>query len=122
MRGRTRGRRPSCAAAGPDASVYEAVKEVRARAGMPALPDGLSQAQVRERIRHERRVEFALEGQRLLDLKRWGIAEQKIKAIDANQSPNAYVFSANNVLWPFPQGEIDYYKAHNSDLQQNPGY
>ena len=48
-------------AVGPDASVYQQINEVRARPGvnMPPLPAGLSQDEMRERIRHERRVEFA---------------------------------------------------------------
>ncbi len=61
-------------AVGADASVYKQINEVRDRPGvkMPGLPAGLNQAQMRDRIRHERRVEFALEGQRYFDLRRWG--------------------------------------------------
>jgi hypothetical protein len=109
-------------AIGPDASVYNAINLVRSRASMPPLPTGLSQSDMRDRIRSERRVEFAFEGQRWLDLKRWGLADQKINAIDTDQSPVKYLFQPNNYLWPFPQSEIDYYKAHGGDLGQNPGY
>ena len=58
-------------ATGPDASVYKAVNDVRARPGikMPALPAGLTKDQMRERIRQERRVELALEGLRWMTLK-----------------------------------------------------
>ncbi len=108
--------------AGPDASVYAAVNQVRARVSMPPLPGGLSQSNMRDRIRHERRIEFAFESQRWLDLKRWNLAEQKINAIGTDQSPVKYIFQSNNYLWPFPQSEVDYYKAHGSDLGQNPGY
>lgn len=52
---------------------YGPINEVRARAGMPALPMGLSQDQMRERIRRERRVEFALEENRFYDMRRWEI-------------------------------------------------
>jgi starch-binding outer membrane protein, SusD/RagB family len=45
-------------ASGPDASVYAAVNEVRARVDMPDLPEGLSQEEMRQRIRNERRVEL----------------------------------------------------------------
>ncbi len=42
---------------------------------MPALPAGLSKDQMRERIRRERRVEFALEENRFYDMRRWTILE-----------------------------------------------
>jgi hypothetical protein len=70
-------------AVGPDASVYKQVNEVRARpdVNMPALPAGLSQQQMRERIMHERRVELALEGQRYFDLRRWGWQSKNLMAL-----------------------------------------
>lgn len=57
--------------AAPDQSIYDAVDAVRERAGQPALPRGLSQAQMRERIRRERRVELAFENKRYFDIIRW---------------------------------------------------
>ncbi|MDP4251186.1 MAG: RagB/SusD family nutrient uptake outer membrane protein [Bacteroidota bacterium] len=109
---------------GPDASVYQAVNDVRTRpsVNLPPLASGLSQAQMRDTIRHERRIELAFESQRWLDLKRWNLGVEKIGAIGTDQSPVKYVFLPNNYLWPFPQSEIDYYKAHGHDLGQNPGY
>lgn len=59
----------------PDKSVYDALKEVRARAGQPELPAGLSQSEMRIRIRNERRVELCLEEHRFFDLRRWKDAE-----------------------------------------------
>lgn len=59
----------------PDKSVYDALKEVRARAGQPELPAGLSQSEMRTRIRNERRVELCLEEHRFFDLRRWKDAE-----------------------------------------------
>ena len=97
-------------AVGPDGSVYSALNLIRERSSMPDITVGLTQPEMRERIRHERRIEFAFEGQRLLDLKRWKIADQKINAIGTDQAPIKYIFQANDYLWPFPQGEIDYYK------------
>jgi hypothetical protein len=55
----------------PGQNVYDAVNEVRARSGQPGLPAGLSQAQMRERIHNERRVELCLEEHRFFDLRRW---------------------------------------------------
>jgi hypothetical protein len=64
-------------AAGPDASVYEAVNAVRERPGtdLPPLPAGLSQAEMRDAIHHERRIELVFEHKRLFDLWRWKQAE-----------------------------------------------
>lgn len=63
----------------PDQSVYDAVNAVRARVGMPALPIITADATkegMRRRIRNERRVELAFEGQRFWDVRRWMIAGQ----------------------------------------------
>ncbi|MBB6238337.1 hypothetical protein HDC90_002970 [Pedobacter sp. AK013] len=62
-------------AIGPDLSVYNAINAIRNRVGMPNLPAGLNQAEMRTRIRHERRVEMAFEEQRFWDIRRWKIAE-----------------------------------------------
>ena len=55
-----------------DASVLTAINLVRARAGQPASVTG-SQTAMRTLIRRERAVEFAGEGLRLFDLRRWDI-------------------------------------------------
>jgi len=110
-------------AAGPDASVYQQVNDVRARPGvsMPGLPAGLTQDQMRQKIRHERRVEFALEGLRYFDLRRWGIATQKLNGFHPNPVTPAvtYVYKDNYQFWPIPQTEIDRNKP---TLVQNDGY
>ena len=48
---------------------------VRFRAGLPGYSEGASQEQVREWIKHERYVEFAFEGKRYYDSRRWKDAE-----------------------------------------------
>jgi hypothetical protein len=63
-------------AVGPDASVYNAINAIRARVNLPALPAGLTQSQMRDAIRQERRVELCFENKRLFDIKRWKIGEQ----------------------------------------------
>lgn len=62
----------------PDIKIY--VDKVRARNGvdMPPLPVNLSQAEMRERIRNERRVELAFEGHRPWDVRRWMIGQEKL--------------------------------------------
>lgn len=52
------------------------VKLVRKRAGLEALPEGLSQEQMREAIRHERRVETPFELIRYYDMRRWKIMDK----------------------------------------------
>jgi len=55
-----------------DATVTTAINLVRTRAGQPAIALG-SQTAMRSVIRRERAVEFASEGLRLFDLRRWDI-------------------------------------------------
>lgn len=110
-------------ASGPGASVYQQVNEVRARPGinMAGLPAGLSQDQMREKIRHERRVEFPFEGLRYFDLRRWGIATQKLNGFVQNPSvaPDIKIkYEDKYEFWPIPQTEIDRNKGV---LEQNPG-
>ncbi|KIO75446.1 hypothetical protein TH53_20945 [Pedobacter lusitanus] len=114
-------------ASGPDQSVYDAINMVRNRSSikMPPLPAGLSQETMRQRIRHERRIEFAGEGLYYSDVKRWGIAETVLnRAIKLNgaQKKGAIeqrVFRAGrDYLMPFSQNDID----SDPNLVQNPGY
>jgi len=122
-------------AAGPDASVYEAVNKVRARSELPALKAGLSQEQMKQAIAQERRVELAFEERRWYDLLRLKIAEDKIngqfhamkiekangvKKYEVILAPNGdRVFKADkNYVLPIPQGVID----KNSKIEQNPNY
>ncbi|ACU60201.1 RagB/SusD family nutrient uptake outer membrane protein [Chitinophaga pinensis] len=60
-------------ATGPDASVYSAINSVRRRAGLPALPAGMTQTEMRINIRRERRIELAFEDKRWYDIRRWDI-------------------------------------------------
>lgn len=56
---------------GPVPSVYDAVNEVRARAELPPLPEGLSKDEMRMRIHKERQVELAFEYTYYFDCLRW---------------------------------------------------
>jgi len=60
----------------------------------------------------ERRAELGFENQRILDLKRWGIAKAVMIAHGKN-------FQDRHMLYPIPQSEID---ASAGLLVQNPGY
>ena len=99
---------------GPDASVYSALNKIRQRAAMPEVTLGLSAADMREVIRHERKVELSQEGFRYFDLVRWGIAKQKINS-NSRQKRNWHEY---NSLLPIPQSEMN----ANPNLVQNPGY
>jgi hypothetical protein len=113
--------------AGPDASVYAAVNSIRTRATMPPLPTGLSQSQMRDAIRHERRVELAFEDHRYWDVKRWALATTlfstatnplKKVTITRNATTGAKtyaysiitgeqrVFLDKHYLFPIPQSEL----------------
>lgn len=107
---------------GPTQKVYNAINSIRARKGvdMPPLPTGLSQAQMREKIRHERRIELAFEGHRYFDLKRWRIIGEIMNNFDEPTLPlYKSVFEDRFYLWPIPQSEID---KNNGVLVQNPNY
>ena len=55
-----------------DASVTDAINAVRRRSGQPNTT-ATSAAGLRQQVRRERVVEFATEGLRLFDIRRWGI-------------------------------------------------
>jgi len=61
----------AAAEAGQLTDAAKAVNEIRARAGMPALPASLSKADLVKRIHAERRVELAMEENRYFGLRRW---------------------------------------------------
>ncbi|MEY8487689.1 RagB/SusD family nutrient uptake outer membrane protein [uncultured Parabacteroides sp.] len=137
-----------------DASAFEAVNQIRRRVGMPDLQNtdatkptycGTQDA-LRQRIRNEWRVEFAMEGsKRKWDIRRWGIAKDvlnapflgmKYKMVDDPNAPEGdngkkcilyqgenikltgSKYEDHNYLFPIPQEEIDL----NPALTQNPGY
>jgi len=114
----------------PDIALYLNMVRQRNGVALPALPAGLSQAEMRERIRHERRIELAFEDQRFWDVRRWMQAPQYLGAflngvkITKTGSTFSYerivvenrVFQPKMYLYPIPQGEL----MINKDLLQNP--
>jgi hypothetical protein len=102
---------------GPDATVYKATTDLRARVGMPPFPAGLTKDQMKDRIRHERRVELAFEGLRYYDLIRWHTANQVLNNVKDGLQP--YHFEDKFYKWPLPQTEID---KSGGVLVQNPNY
>jgi hypothetical protein len=105
---------------GPTRKVYDAVNRIRERSAQPHLPEGLSKEQMRERIRKEWRVEFAFEGHRYFQLKRWKLMEELVNgATDPALPTYIKVFNPAFYYWPLPQSEID--KA-GGVLIQDPNY
>jgi starch-binding outer membrane protein, SusD/RagB family len=113
-----------------DQSVYDAINAVRTRADMPAITGPHSQDELRQILRHERRIELAFEGLRVFDIRRWGIAADVmagqhygIDYVDEDGDPQTIPadfrsFTARDMLWPIPQKELDL----NPNISQNPGY
>lgn len=120
--------------------VYALIDQVRQRVGMPKVEDvegsNLSKEQLREVLRHERRVEFMIEGTRYIDMLRWKdeslvhdvYGYNRAKLSDPS-SPATWTFEKVKVvtrkfdaskgwLWPIPQDEMQ----NNANLTQNPGY
>lgn len=95
--------------AGADASVYEALNEVRSRVGMPDVTAGLSKEAMREVIRNERRIELAGEGHRWNDIRRWGISSQVMKNIYSIHGELAQKrrWEDKFIRLPFPISAID---------------
>lgn len=88
----------------------------RARGGNNAVLPVVTttdQALLRDAIRHERRVELAMEHDRFFDLVRWGIAAPVLQAAGKN-----FVAPKHNLM-PIPQTQIDLSKGK---LTQNIGY
>ncbi|WP_209319672.1 RagB/SusD family nutrient uptake outer membrane protein [Ancylomarina longa] len=116
-----------------DQSVYDAINEVRQRAdvNMPSVTAGKSQDQLRTIVRRERRVELAFEGLRLMDIRRWKIAENVMPGVpkgltytdpdsggEVTLSWGVRSFDVNkDYLWPIPQAEIDV-----THIEQNSGW
>lgn len=125
-----------------ESEVFGLIDQVRQRPAvmMPKMEDaegtGLSKEQLIEAIRHERRVEFAFEGTRISDIRRWKIGPQVMvdaEGYDYNKAklmPPVYVkyvvdrrsFNPNrDYLWPIPQNEINTNPFINA-ANQNPNY
>lgn len=70
------------------------INQVRRRVDMPTVESvegtGLSQFELLEVIKHERRVELAFEGLRLFDLYRWKELDKAVKNIENERVANGF--------------------------------
>ena len=97
---------------GPNAAAYDAVNQVRARAGVGPLPAGLGQAAFSDALLQERAWELCFEGHRWFDLRRF---DQLVPVMNAYGQP---IQAPKHLLFPIPQRELDV----NNELSQNPDY
>jgi hypothetical protein len=120
--------------------IKSAFNRVRFRAGLPGLSAAelVSQESIRNAIKLERKIEFACEGRRYHDLRRWldaptayskPITGMNVKATSSQRDkfytrttlsePLTYrAWSYKMYFWPIPKEAID----KNSKLVQNPGW
>lgn len=133
-----------------DASVYQAINQIRSRARMPNIASSLTQAQLRTALRYERKIELCNDGLRWYDLRRWGIAPKVMNGslylnrsgntwtknvlvdIDENYSPvyneteAKKYFTTQEVVFRENKDELwpvpQAERDANKELSQNPGY
>jgi starch-binding outer membrane protein, SusD/RagB family len=107
---------------GQTSQAYEYIQMVRSRVGLPDLATvkpNMTKEQMRDQIAHERLLEFALEGHRFDDIKRWGWLNNPAKLAELKQrDPEFNSYIPGRELFPIPQSDID----NNPGWQQNPGY
>ena len=120
-----------------------AVDEIRARVNMPAIPAGLSKAELVLRVHHERRVELAFEENRYFDLRRWSAPDGDLSATCkwltaaaiTRNADGSYTYDrklvrntprgnySNKYLWmPLPLGEANRLQSITGISWQNAGW
>ncbi|OZI05311.1 RagB/SusD family nutrient uptake outer membrane protein [Siphonobacter sp. BAB-5385] len=107
---------------GRTTEAYTYVDQIRQRVGLARLTTaqpGLSQAQFRTQIKHERVTELSGEGQRWFDLQRWGeLTEANLPALRARDPEFGSFTLDKSAYYPIPQSDLDL----NPSLSQNQGY
>ena len=113
--------------------VLKYLNAIRERAGIPAYEGSYTQAEMRNMIRLERRIELLDEGKRYTDLRRWMLSKEvfskPIKGLNVKSTtPEQFFFQTRtfmirsfedrNYLWPIRQTYID----NNPKLVQNYGF
>jgi starch-binding outer membrane protein, SusD/RagB family len=105
-------------------AIINRIRTERDDVKITALPMGLSQSEAREQLRHERRIELAMEGRYWADIKRWNIGPDiypvEVKDHEGNvietKFPAGYL--EHYQLMPIPDSE----RSLNENLEQNPGW
>lgn len=122
----------ACCELGLFLEAKQALEQVRNRARngnasiLPEFPGynnyNDTQEDLRDAIRHERRVELAMEGHRWYDICRWGIAKEVMDSYKASASEEvrrhmAEFIEGKHELFPIPSKEIEL-----NPMDQNPNY
>ena len=123
----------------PSQDVYDAIIELRKRAGIEPGSDNLyglkanmTQEEMRKTIHNERRIELAFEEHRFFDIRRWREAEDIYKtplkgmSIIQGKGHSSYSetdvlevdFDAHRYLYPIPYSEVN----KNKNMVQNPNW
>jgi len=126
----------ACIELGQDAEARTYINMIRRRAGMPDITE--SGAALRDRYRHERKIELMFEDHRIWDVRRWVIGPQAYKTthlVDVvykllpdkttskvptitSKTFEAYAWINKAYFFPILRDEM----SKNSLLVQNPGY
>lgn len=126
-------------AEGPGQEVIGHLNAIRDRAGIQpgetggyGIPANITQSQLRDLIRNERRLELAFEEHRYWDIRRWKIAGSVMNApLHGMQITQTGIILTHNrvpvfeprfetamYLYPIPDSEV----LKNNQMQQNPGW
>lgn len=99
---------------------YPYIQQVRSRANLPDLATvkpNMTQQQMRDQIAHERALEFAIEGQRIHDIIRWGWLYDPAKLAMLKEHDSDFnTWAPGNEYLPIPQEELN----TNKNLSPNP--
>lgn len=123
-------------AQGPVADVYDALQQIRDRAGMTAKltdrNDLASQANMRNFIRKERTIELAFEDHRAWDVRRWNVAVEALSRpiygmevskdavgqfVYTRKVAAERTFDEKMYLYPIPEAEV-----WKTSIENNPGW
>ena len=102
------------------------------KGGMPPISAGLGKDEMREKIRHERRIELSFEEHRFWDVRRWMIEPETMTTIQAQvpiwneegkvryeiRTIQTRTFERKMYRMPIPEQQI----YNNPNLIQNPGW
>ena len=113
----------ACIGAGDNASAQNALNEVRTRLSLPTYPGysitvngtAIASPSLEEALRHERRMELAMEGHRWFDLVRWGKTKEHMDAYAATES-----VEAKNQMRTFIAGKHEIFPLPAEELELNP--
>lgn len=107
---------------GNNAKALTYINEVRGRArnsGNTGVPADLTGSVTLDQVKHERRVELAMEGQRFFDLVRWNDAFKKLNGFVLEDETVLAFDVQKHSFFPIPQKEID---ASRGKLKQYGGW